>query len=216
MAPLVPDKSSFDTPRPSNPTSTPLPNKDNNHPDDCPFCRISHLYKTYDPLNPPPPDSKTLSPALASPSPETYLLLSTRTAIAFLDIMPLSRGHLLLCPRRHAPKLSDVDAREARELGYYLRVLSSALGRATGVEDWNVVQNNGAAAAQVVPHMHFHVIPRPEIRAQGRWSEKFTMFGRGQRSDLDPEDGERLAERCHETGHMSIHNVAVSALAGTS
>ncbi|ROW16623.1 hypothetical protein VPNG_01487 [Cytospora leucostoma] len=109
--------------------------------------------------------------------------------------MPLSRGHLLLCPRRHAPKLSDVSPAEARELGYCLRVLSSALSRATGVDDWNVVQNNGAAAAQVVPHMHFHVIPRPEIRAQGRWSEKFTMFGRGQRSDLDAEDGEQLAER---------------------
>ncbi|ROV97978.1 hypothetical protein VMCG_07065 [Cytospora schulzeri] len=109
--------------------------------------------------------------------------------------MPLSRGHLLLCPRRHSPKLSDVAGHEARELGYYLGVLSSALSRATGVGDWNVVQNNGAAAAQVVPHVHFHVIPRPEIRAQGRWSEKFTMFGRGQRTDLDPEDGERLAER---------------------
>lgn len=77
-------------------------------------------------------------------------------------------------------------------------MLSAALSSATGVDDWNVVQNNGAAAAQVVPHMHYHIIPRPEIRAQGRWSEKFTMFGRGQRSDLDPEDGESLAETVRE------------------
>lgn len=112
--------------------------------------------------------------------------------------MPLSRGHLLLCPRRHAPKLTGTTPSEARELGYYLRVLSAALGRVTGVHDWNVVQNNGAAAAQIVPHMHYHVIPRPEIRAQGKWSEKFTMFGRGQRSDLDPEDGEKLAEQVRE------------------
>lgn len=118
--------------------------------------------------------------------------------IAFLDIMPLSHGHLLLCPRRHAPKLTGTTPAEARELGYWLRVLSTALSRATGVVDWNVVQNNGAAAAQVVPHMHYHVIPRPEIRAQGRWSEKFTMFGRGQRTDLDAEDGENLAERVRD------------------
>lgn len=199
MAPLLPDKSSFDSSQPSNPASTPTPdnnnNNNNNNDPDCPFCRITQLYSPYDPLEPPPADSKTLSPTLASPSPETYIILSTPAVIAFLDIMPLSRGHLLLCPRRHSPKLSDVDSHEARELGYYLRVLSSALSRATGVDDWNVVQNNGAAAAQVVPHMHFHVIPRPEIRAQGRWSEKFTMFGRGQRTDLDPEDGERLAEK---------------------
>lgn len=163
--------------------------------DDCPFCRISTLYPCYDPHSPPPPTSPTLSTDLAFPNPETYVLLSTPLVIAFLDIMPLSRGHLLLCPRRHTPKLTGTTAPEARELGYWLRVLSTALSRSTGVEDWNVVQNNGAAAAQVVPHMHYHVIPRPEIRAQGRWSEKFTMFGRGQRTDLDAEDGETLAER---------------------
>lgn len=191
MAPQVPDKS-FDAPQPSNPapsSSSTTPASAN-----CPFCRIAALYAPYDPTSPPAPSSPSLSPELTSPGPETYVLLSTPTVIAFLDIMPLSQGHLLVCPRRHAPKLTGTTPHEARELGYYLRVLSAALSRATGVDDWNVVQNNGAAAAQVVPHMHYHVIPRPEIRAQGRWSEKFTMFGRGQRTDLDPEDGERMAE----------------------
>ncbi|CAN8102689.1 unnamed protein product [Discula destructiva] len=190
MAPQIPDQS-FDAPQPSNPASTSTsPDQDDN----CPFCRISTLYPTYSPESPPAPTSPTFSPELTFPHPETYILLSTPLVIAFLDIMPLSRGHLLLCPRRHAPKLTGTTASEARELGYWLRVLSAALSRATGVEDWNVVQNNGAAAAQVVPHMHFHIIPRPEIRAQGRWSEKFTMFGRGQRTDLDAEDGVSLAE----------------------
>lgn len=189
MAPHIPDKS-FDDAQPSNPASSTDDASEN-----CPFCRIATLYSPYDPIIPPTSSSPSLSPELTFPNPETYVLLSTPTVIAFLDIMPLSQGHLLLCPRRHAPKLTGTTPQEARELGYYLRVLSSALSRATGVNDWNVVQNNGAAAAQVVPHMHYHVIPRPEIRAQGRWSEKFTMFGRGQRSDLDPEDGERLAER---------------------
>lgn len=194
MAPLVPDKS-FDDPQPSNPASTLTSDHDSQN---CPFCRIAALYPPYDPTSPPTGSSPSLSPALASPNPETYIVLSTPLTIAFLDIMPLSQGHLLVCPRRHAPKLTDTTPAEARELGYHVRLLSAALSRATGVEDWNVVQNNGAAAAQVVPHMHYHVIPRPEIRAQGRWRDKFTMFGRGQRSDLDPEDGERLAERVRE------------------
>lgn len=192
MAPQVPDKS-FDASQPSNPASTPTTSPDQD--DNCPFCRISALYPTYDPSSPPPSTSSTLSPDLTSPNPETYILLSSPLVIAFLDIMPLSRGHLLLCPRRHAPKLTGTTPSEARDLGYWLRVLSTAVSRATGVDDWNVVQNNGAAAAQVVPHMHYHIIPRPEIRAQGRWSEKFTMFGRGQRTDLDAEDGENLADK---------------------
>ncbi|KAF3766922.1 HIT-like protein [Cryphonectria parasitica EP155] len=191
MAPQVPDKT-FDDDKPSRQSTS----QDSS--EKCPFCRIATLYAPYNPASPPSSSSQTLSPELTSPGPETYVLLSTPVVIAFLDIMPLSRGHLLLCTRRHVPKLTGTKPAEARELGYYLRVLSAAVSRATGVEDWNVVQNNGAAAAQVVPHMHYHIIPRPEIRAQGRWSEKFTMFGRGQRSDLEPEDGEKLAQRVRE------------------
>jgi diadenosine tetraphosphate (Ap4A) HIT family hydrolase len=112
--------------------------------------------------------------------------------------MPLSPGHLLVCPRTHRPKLTDASETEAAELGRYLRVLSAALAKTTGVYDWNVVQNNGAAAAQVVPHMHFHLIPRPEIRASGRYSESFTMFGRGRREDLDEEGAEKLAAALRE------------------
>lgn len=155
--------------------------------DACPFCDIAAAHQPYDPLRPP----SSLSAALTSPA--SFVVLSTPALIAFLDIMPLSPGHLLLCPRPHRPKLTDASPAEARELGAYVRVLSAALARATGVEDWNVVQNNGAAAAQVVPHMHYHLIPRPEIRASGRFRESFTMFGRGRREELDDDEAEKLA-----------------------
>ncbi len=45
----------------------------------------------------------------------------------------------------------------------------------------------GAAAAQVVPHVHFHIIPRPALTPELR-NRSFTMFGRGQRSELDEEE----------------------------
>lgn len=60
------------------------------------------------------------------------------------------------------------------------------------------MQNNGAAAAQVVPHVHYHLIPRPEIRASGRFSESFTMFGRGKREELDDDEAETLAEELRQ------------------
>ncbi|OAA35303.1 Histidine triad motif protein [Metarhizium rileyi] len=153
----------------------------------CPFCTIASTHKPYDPLSPPP----SIDPDITSPS--SFIVLSTPLLVAFLDIMPLSKGHLLLCPRAHRPKLTDTSRQEALELGFHVRILSAAVARATGVEDWNVVQNNGAAAAQVVPHMHYHVIPRPEIRASGKLSESFTMFGRGQREELDDDEAAALA-----------------------
>ncbi|KAI0882970.1 HIT-like protein [Annulohypoxylon maeteangense] len=158
----------------------------------CPFCNISNSFIPYDPEHP-PSKSPALDPFKLAPP--AFVVLSTPTLVAFLDILPLSAGHLLLCPRSHRPKLTDVTPSEAAELGVYLRVLSAALVRATGVPDWNVVQNNGAAAAQVVNHVHYHLIPRPEIRASGRFRESFTMFGRGTREELDDEEAEALAEK---------------------
>lgn len=156
----------------------------------CPFCAIASAHAPYSPSSPPSPAD--LSPARTTPA--SFLVLSTPSLIAFLDILPLSPGHLLICPRPHRPKLTDATPAEARRLGAAVRVLSEALTRATGVQDWNVVQNNGAAAAQVVPHMHYHLIPRPDIRARGRYSESFTMFGRGKREELDDDEAEKLAE----------------------
>lgn len=166
-------------------------------PTSCPFCTISSVFEPFDPLNPPPATSSLINPELVSPA--SFIVLSTPILVAFLDILPLSRGHLLLCTRPHRPKLSDVTVSESAQLGQYLRVLSKAMARATGVEDWNVVQNNGAAAAQVVPHMHFHIIPRPEIRASGRFSESFTMFGRGKREELDDDEAVVLAEQLRQS-----------------
>ncbi|KAH8168767.1 HIT domain-containing protein [Sarocladium implicatum] len=163
----------FDTP-PANPSANA----------DCPFCAISASHTPYDPLHPP----SSISPTITTPA--SFIALSTPDLIAFLDILPLSRGHLLLCPRAHRPKLTDSTASEARSLGYYVRILSAALARATGTQDWNLVQNNGAAAAQVVPHMHYHIIPRPDIRARGKYKESFTMFGRGVREELDDDEAE--------------------------
>jgi diadenosine tetraphosphate (Ap4A) HIT family hydrolase len=163
---------------------------------ECPFCTIADTFAPYDPRDPPPLTSYALAPDRTSPS--TFVVLSTPLLVAFLDILPLSPGHLLLCPRSHRQKLTALTPAEASELGRFLPLLSSALVRATGIEDWNVVQNNGAAAAQVVPHAHFHLIPRPDIRRSGRFSESFTMFGRGTREELDEEQAVDLAAKVRE------------------
>ena len=51
----------------------------------------------------------------------------------------------------------------------------------------------GAAAAQVVPHVHFHIIPRPGLTPELR-NRSFTMFGRGQRSELDDDEAAELSK----------------------
>lgn len=64
----------------------------------------------------------------------------------------------------------------------------------------------GARAAQVVPHVHFHIIPRPGDVPQIE-NRSWTIFGRGQREDLDEEDAEILIRKMREQLNLEIERV---------
>lgn len=55
----------------------------------------------------------------------------------------------------------------------------------------------GARAAQVVPHVHFHIIPRPGD-VPNIEHKSWTVFGKGQREELDEGDAEGLVGRMRE------------------
>lgn len=80
--------------------------------------------------------------------------------LAFLDINPLSRGHVLVIPKERRARLDELSGDAAAALGGVLPRLCRAVMRATGCAAYNVLQNNGAAAHQVVMHVHFHIIPK--------------------------------------------------------
>jgi len=82
--------------------------------------------------------------------------------LAFLDIGPLSRGHTLVVPKEPAETLDKLSDDSAAALGRVLPRLCRAVIEATGVVDYNVLENNGAAAHQAVRHVHFHIIPKPD------------------------------------------------------
>ncbi|USP74287.1 uncharacterized protein yc1106_01561 [Curvularia clavata] len=125
-------------------------------------------------------------------SPSSFVVLRSSDVVAFLDILPMTWGHLLVTTRQHKVKVADMGAVESREMGFWLPILARTVAKVTGVTDYNIVQNNGARAAQVVPHVHFHIIPRPETMPEIK-NKSWTMFGRGQRDELDDEDGARIA-----------------------
>lgn len=79
---------------------------------------------------------------------------------AFLDINPLSPGHTLVIPKEECATLDRLSDASAAAIGRVLPRIARAVLRATGATDFNILQNNGTAAHQVVPHVHFHVIPR--------------------------------------------------------
>ena len=81
---------------------------------------------------------------------------------AFLDINPFSPGHTLVVPKEATRTLDKLSDESAEALGRVLPRISRAIMRATGAEEFNVIQNNGPNAFQSVFHVHFHIIPKME------------------------------------------------------
>jgi histidine triad (HIT) family protein len=80
--------------------------------------------------------------------------------IAFMDLMPQSPGHCLVIPRESAETLLDLSPESALACMRTTHRLAPAVKRAFDAPGIMIVQINGSAAGQTVPHVHFHIIPR--------------------------------------------------------
>ncbi len=94
-----------------------------------------------------------------------------QTLLCFLDFNPLSPGHLLIVTRDHYATLTELPSDVSSKLGSLLPLAGKALIEVTGASGFNVLCNNGSVAGQIVPHVHFHLIPRFDADGLGyRWS----------------------------------------------
>ena len=80
--------------------------------------------------------------------------------LAFLDIGPLSEGHCLVVPKEHHDRLDDCPPEVAANVAAKIGAIAKAILAATGAAGYNILNNNGRCAGQLVGHVHFHIIPR--------------------------------------------------------
>ena len=80
--------------------------------------------------------------------------------LAFMDINPLSQGHCLVITKNHAATIFESEVTDLQAAMTTVKKVALAVRSAFQAEGINILQANGAAAFQSVPHMHFHVIPR--------------------------------------------------------
>lgn len=80
--------------------------------------------------------------------------------IAFLDINPIAEGHTLVVPACQVERLDELPADDAAEVARQLGRIAGHVTKMVGADGYNILQNNGPAAGQIVPHVHFHIIPR--------------------------------------------------------
>jgi histidine triad (HIT) family protein len=114
----------------------------------------------------------------------SYKVYEDAKYLAFLDINPFATGHTLVCPKKHGETLWDMDEREIGELFEVASKISRSVVSAMNADGFRILQNNGEAANQVVPHVHVHVIPNM-LEDKGRFSP---------RQKPAPEEMKRAAE----------------------
>ena len=80
--------------------------------------------------------------------------------LAFMDINPLNSGHCLIITKTHAPTLWESDPADLQAAMVAAQKVALALKDAVKPDGLNMLQANGPAAFQSVPHYHLHLIPR--------------------------------------------------------
>ena len=105
----------------------------------------------------------------------SYKVYEDEHTLAFLDINPVSDGHILLITREHTQYIEELPEATAEVLMKTMMKIVPPVQRAMNSTDCNILINNGPNAGQLIPHVHIHIIPRP-TNVGSRLFEGFSRF----------------------------------------
>lgn len=98
------------------------------------------------------------------------ILYEDANILALMDKYPINVGHTLVIPKIHYDNLLLMPPHEVGKLYAIIPVIAKAVVRTVKADGFNVGQNNGRAANQIVPHVHVHIIPRfSHDSPDGKW-----------------------------------------------
>ena len=80
--------------------------------------------------------------------------------LAFMDLHQANPGHVLIVPKLHVETIDELTPQLAAALFPVVVILSQAVQAAFNPDGLTILQSNGKAAMQEVPHLHIHIIPR--------------------------------------------------------
>ena len=98
--------------------------------------------------------------AIAAGEIPSFKVYEDEFVLAYLDINPFTEGHTLVIPKNHSQGLVDTDDATLATVIARVRKVAAHLKSALPCDGFNILQNNGEAAGQTVPHLHFHIVPR--------------------------------------------------------
>jgi len=106
-------------------------------------------------------------------------ILEDAHSLAFMDIMPSSEGHALVIPKEPAETIFHLSPDAASRLMLAAQRVAIAVKKALACPGVMLVQLNGSAAGQSIPHVHFHIVPRShglDLALHGRAQAEFAKL----------------------------------------
>jgi histidine triad (HIT) family protein len=93
--------------------------------------------------------------------------------LVLMDKYPINPGHALVMPTKHYETLLQMPPAEVGKLYSLVPAIAKAIISAVKADGFNVGQNNGIAANQIVPHVHVHIVPRfHDDSPDGKWPSR--------------------------------------------
>jgi histidine triad (HIT) family protein len=93
---------------------------------------------------------------------EVERIMETDNFFVIKDRYPNSKGHSLIISKKHYENLLHFPSLLGNELIALTKDLYIKLSKEFDSEGFNLIQNNFKAAGQVIPHLHFHILPRKQ------------------------------------------------------
>ena len=91
--------------------------------------------------------------------------------IAFLDIGPANKGHTLVLPKKHSANILEDDLEDLNACMNAVQIVAKAIIKAVNAGGFNLIVNTNKTAGQVIPHTHFHIIPRFDDDGLKHWPQ---------------------------------------------
>ena len=100
------------------------------------------------------------------------IVYEDQDTLAFLDAKPVVPGHTLVVPKKYAQNIFDIDDASLAATMRAARKIAPAVRDAVGARGVHINSNHGAAAGQIIFHIHFHIIPRHDRSEFSFWPQK--------------------------------------------
>ncbi len=92
----------------------------------------------------------------------SHLVYEDDFVVAFLDKFPCAKGHTVVIPKQHFASLWEMNSEDSTRMGAALWTVAGRVQTKLKPDGMNIGLNNGKAAGQAVPHLHWHILPRYE------------------------------------------------------